>query len=260
MGMTVYVDQSMEGISETVMVEDGANCTLLARNNTNNGEVLQKHDFMPCGAQPIWFINYTLFHGNSAGMDSESIEILTHQSFETETVNFKRFPDCYFRKLGERFELSTLYTATNPHNKAVDWLSQDIPAVSTCEDDLFIQRFDLVYLYFATDPEIEFINRRKHCSWDIVSCDLKGNIYKIDLHSTGLKGPFPIPRKVKDFAFLNGFDLFDNGLTSIESTIGRLTNLTYIDMDDNEITYLPTEIGNMESLELLLFSGNNIEL
>ena len=95
-----------------------------------------------------------------------------------------------------------------------------------------------------------------------VTCDLKGNINNIDLHSTGLKGVFPVPYQVRDFAFLKKLDickliecytfivivpwhcntflilllfldpkfLVDNALTSIESNIGHMTNLTHVDM------------------------------
>lgn len=252
--MTVNIDKSMEGNSETVWVKDGADCTLFVRNSTASGD-----DYARCAAPPTWYVNSTLFHGEKG---NEIIEIVTHHSEEVNTLNFTRLPDCYINELGDRlkikFETSTVYTGDGPVNKAIDWLLEDSQQVVSCGDDGFGTRFNLAFLYFSTTPENEFIKREKHCTWDSIICGPQGQIEMIDLHSSGLDGTLPLPNNVRDFPDLTHIEIYQNTITAIEADIGRFTTLKIIDMDDNLLSSIPSEIGNLENLEELFFSFNNV--
>ena len=87
--MTAYIDESMVNRNETILVEDGATCTLFVRNSTStDGDIYFD--------EPIWYVDYKIFHGGVR--TSEGVEILTGHSYEAEAVNFSRIPECYFIK------------------------------------------------------------------------------------------------------------------------------------------------------------------
>lgn len=252
--MTVNIDKSMEGESETVWVKDGAECRLLVRNSTTGIDEDSR-----CYADPIWYVNSTLFHGDK---DDESMEIISHNSEETETLNFKRLPNCFIEEIAGRirFEVSKVYIGTGPVQKAIDWLIEDGPQVATCGDDAFGTRFEMAYLYFATTPENEFIEREKHCTWKSIKCGVTGEIELIDLHASGLDGTFPLANNASAFPDLKRLELYNNTITSIETDIGRFTTLRELDMRNNIIEFLPTEIGQLEGLQRLFISENKIPI
>mmetsp|Transcript_1550 Transcript_1550/g.3595 ORF Transcript_1550/g.3595 Transcript_1550/m.3595 type:complete len:956 (+) Transcript_1550:363-3230(+) len=252
--MTVNIDKSMEGSSETVWVKDGAKCRLLVRNSTTGIDGDSR-----CYADPIWYVNSTLFHGDKG---DESMEIISHHSGEMETLNFKLLPNCFIEEITGRirFEASKVYIGTGAVQKAIDWLIEDGPEVASCGADGFGTRFNMAYLYFATTPENEFIERGKHCTWKSIKCGVTGEIELIDLHASGLDGTFRLPNNVRDFPNLTRLELYNNKITSIETDIGRFTTLRELDIEDNIIDFLPTEIGKLEGLQRLFISENNIPM
>jgi hypothetical protein len=87
--LTIYIDETMKNRNETVMVEDGANCSIELMTDGIDGF----DDKQIRNAEPIWFVNFTISH-----TENWQIPILTHSSQEGD-VNFKRIPQCYFREL-----------------------------------------------------------------------------------------------------------------------------------------------------------------
>ncbi|KZV49906.1 putative LRR receptor-like serine/threonine-protein kinase [Dorcoceras hygrometricum] len=73
------------------------------------------------------------------------------------------------------------------------------------------------------------------CSWRGVSCDHEGEkIVKFEASGFGLSGVIP------------------------ETTIGKLTNLEYLDLSNNEISALPSDFWSLGSLKSLNLSYNQI--
>jgi cell division protein FtsB len=175
--LTVYIQEIMVSNSETVMVEDGANCELVVRNTTANIFAID---------DPIWFVNYTLFHGD----ENKSVKILTQNSKDKETANFVRIPECYFRKLENHVDVESIYTATGPSNQAIRWLLKDRTGHSDCEDDNFIERYALVNIVFAMDGNETLINEDDQCRWPSIACR-EGQVKAIKLRNEDLKGGLP---------------------------------------------------------------------
>jgi hypothetical protein len=140
--LTVNINENMIDQMETVMVEDGANCTIRINNSTSSTKG---------GEKPIWYVNYTVYHGNKTTVEEDPIVILQEQSVNNEYANFERIPECYFAKLSNHLDNSTIYMGTGPQNRAIKWLrlTSRTGRNSLCEDDYFIERYALSVLNFA---------------------------------------------------------------------------------------------------------------
>jgi hypothetical protein len=182
--MTVYIDVLMVSNAETVMVEDGANCSLEIRNTTTDRNFATD--------DPIWLVNYTLFHGSKSEVGHEYVEILSQHSFEKDIVGFRRIPDCYFRKLENHTDIGSIYTHTHQlsSNRAIDWLLKDELGISECEDEDFIERYALVTMSFAMNGTTEFMSQRKQCTWPSITCS-GGQVDTIKVVDGGLVGDIP---------------------------------------------------------------------
>ena len=55
-------------------------------------------------------------------------------------------------------------------------------------------------------------------------------------------------------------NLFGEGLTALPLEIGRLTNLTKLDLRDNRLTALPPKIGQLTCLTSLFLRGNPLPI
>ena len=215
--LMVEVDVAMINKTETVMVADGADCKMRVKNVTS--EVLD-----------IWYVNYTVFHGNEKSIDSDPIVMVQGNSFEEEFSFFQRIRECFFVKLNDYVDKTTIYTSTEPTNQAIDWLMDDSFGFSNCEDEHFIERYALTAINFAapsfsgnstdnvTEIEIEtddqglWINTGRQCVWQTVACT-DGVVTELDLGDlSGL--------------LLSG---------TIATEIGLLKNLTTIDMSKYEV-------------------------
>jgi len=246
--LTVYIVEAMVGNSETVMVEDGANCTLIIRNTTTSSTPDLAID------DPILFINYTIFH--ERGIENEKIEILSQSSSEKRRANFKRIPECYFKKLRNDIEVRSLYTASGPSNKAIDWLLEEGNTKnSQCEEDEFIERYALANMMFAMNETAQYISTERNCAWPIIICAM-GQVYSIKLKDAGLRGE--IPSEIHLLQSLKALYLSRNVFSSIPTEIRTMRSLQYLFLDDNQITLIPTEIGTMTSLEKLDLRNNQI--
>lgn len=140
--LTLHVSEEMEGQMETVMVEDGANCTIRVNNISSATHQNEK---------AMWYVNYTVYHGDKDDVEKEPIVILQGQSANTEYSTFARLPECYFTKLSDYLDVSTIYTGQGPENRAIKWsrISSGYTKNAECEDDYFIERYALSVLNFA---------------------------------------------------------------------------------------------------------------
>ena len=215
--LMVNVDVAMKNKTETVMVADGADCTMRVKNVTSRGF-------------DIWYVNYIVFHGDEKSIDSDPIVMIQGNSYEEEVSSFQRIRECFFRKLNEHIDNTTIYTGTDTSNQAIDWLMDDSFGFSNCEDEHFIERYALTAINFAapsfsgnstdnvTEIEIEtddqglWINTGRQCVWQTVACT-DGVVTELDLGDlSGL--------------LLSG---------TIATEIGLLKNLTTIDMSKYEV-------------------------
>ncbi|XP_073289609.1 probable LRR receptor-like serine/threonine-protein kinase At2g24230 [Primulina huaijiensis] len=99
---------------------------------------------------------------------------------------------------------------------------------------------DMFYMFeflqkMGKNPSEDYGFSGSFCSWRGVSCDDKGEkIVKFEASGLGLSGVIP------------------------ETTIGKLTNLEYLDLSYNKISSLPSDFWSLGSLKSLNLSSNQI--
>jgi len=282
--LMVNIDGNMVGGTETVMVPDGAACTITVRNSTGPeaGVITANTNF----------VTYTVYHGDTQSTEAEPIVVFQGDSSETATSSFQRVPECFFAQLNEYVNVTTIYTSNGPSNKAIDWLVKDLPEHSKCERKFFLQRYALATTYFAAPggsrpraydsssgdaaAVVPWINAaERECAWPNVVCidgfvtelgvqhlkpsgtiateiGLLKNLTRLDMGWNSLTGS--IPTQVGEWQSLSTLILWDNYLTgTIPTEIGNMGNLEEFEIDDNDVTgTIPTEIGNMNNLEQLM--------
>ena len=104
-------------------------------------------------------------------------------------IHFQRIGDCYFNKLSAYIDTTTIYTGTEPQNKAIDWLLED-SSESSCEDNTFVERYALAVINFAAPIDMSLRNPaynetsskkifsdslwiendKRHCNWKNIAC------------------------------------------------------------------------------------------
>jgi len=246
--LTVYIDETMSNSSQTVKVANGADCSLVVVNTTTNSD-RQWDD------PPIWYIDYTLYHGEKGYVEDENVEILTRRTNEVSEANFKRIPECYFKELKDFVGIETIYTASEASNRAIDWLIDDKTGNSECGEESFVERYALVNMFYAIDAPGEFIDSARHCAWSSIGCS-GGKVNTITLKDAKLEKN--IPSEIGMLRSVTELDLSDNNFTSIPVDITRVSSLLKISMNNNLISLLPTELGDLTSLQLLSVYANNI--
>jgi hypothetical protein len=157
---------------------------------------------------PIWLVNYTIFHGSKIEAGHEPVEILSHQSYEEDIVAFRRIPDCYFRKLVDHTNIASIYTHSGllSSNKAIDWLLNDASGNTECEDENFIERYALVTMIFVMNGTTDFISQRKQCTWPAITCS-GGQVDTITAENWGLKSDTDIPSEINLLQSLKNLQL-----------------------------------------------------
>jgi len=144
----VYVEKEMAGQRETMRVRDGANCTLVTRRIPE--EIIgTQSTFDVFDKYPIWSIDYTITNLYIKSNREMEIEISSEHNKGKERENFKLIPTCYFDKLQDHTNLSSIYPAVGPSNEAIDWLVDNDEQNSECEDENFIERYALASMFFA---------------------------------------------------------------------------------------------------------------
>jgi len=238
--LSVNIEQSMENSSESVMVEDGADCTLAVTNSS---------------IYPRWGIDYTIFHGE---IGKERIEIMTQNSNEIEAVKFKRIPECYIQRLKEHLDLETIYTSSGPSQNAINWLIDDDSEHFRCEDEFLIERYLLSTVDFTINTKEKFINERGQCAWSRINC-VEGSVTEIDLNNQNIGNlSADILKILVHFENLSLLNVDSNEIAYIPNEIGSLTNLQHLSFASNSITSIPTEIMSLGKLKSLYLNDNKI--
>lgn len=200
--LSIDIDKSMENNTETIMVEDGANCKLTVEGS--------KQNFFPPGTDqfnfmkavewgktnycddPIWFVNYTIFHQKESATGMEEIEIITQHSSKKETEWFRRIPECYITSLEDFIDSTSIYTSQSPATKALKWLMEDDSSHSECEHLFFFERFALTLFDFAMDGVTKWAtSKQTQCDWPGIKCTVQGQVNQVILPERKLKGEFP---------------------------------------------------------------------
>ncbi len=169
--LMVSINQNMINQTETVIVADGANCTMMVRNSVIFDD--------------IWYVDYTIFHGDKDSIVDDPIVMARGNSYQTSVTNFQRIEDCVLDKLGDYINKTTVYTGTAPSNNAIRWLMQE-SKYSRCQQSDLVERYALVAINFAARAFIEteihsddgiqseeglWVTPERHCSWSAVGCN-----------------------------------------------------------------------------------------
>jgi hypothetical protein len=198
--LSVDLDESMKNNTETVWVRDGADCTMRVENTTSispSGVDLGELSFY-C-EEPIWLVDYTIFHEEESGSEMDRVEILTQHSIENEFALFKRIPKCYFEELGDYVDTASAYTASNPASEAIEFLLEDgVASGVTCGDQAFNERFAISTMMIGMDGNRTKLNNdQHHCDWSWTECSSSvGPVVEIHLQQASLEGPIPIEVEV----------------------------------------------------------------
>ena len=194
--LTLNIEESMKKNAETVWIEDGANC-ILGIKNTTSAPISGKKDIelysFYCD-DPIWFVNYTIFHGSESTTEADQVEMLTQHSSENEFQNFTRIPDCYFDKLGDFVDIQSIYSTSNPSHEVISWLLEDSKnnELLECEKEYFTERFAVSTVVFSMNGDVTMLNHDfTQCAWPWVDCSNLGWVNGINLQNSFLKGQIP---------------------------------------------------------------------
>ena len=186
-----------------------------------------------------------------------------------------------------------LRDVSSPYYRALEWITFDDPEQFTPESRNFLQRYLLVYFYFATTVDGEWeggcnppkegetnictfnelvlepadffpargtrwLSSTNECIWYGVECDDDGQVIGIELPGGGFSGTFPVG--ITKLPFLGKLSLTYGTMTgSIPAELFSLKYLTNLDVDLNAITDLPAEVWDAPSLQWLDLQGNQIE-
>lgn len=134
--LSMYIDDTMKRKTETVYVEDGASCDISVSNTTDDVD----KSYNP----PIWYIDYTIYHGNDT-----TNEMISCFSGQLQTIDFKRIPECYFDKLSDYIKVSSAYTAGIDMTHSLSWLVDEDSEYSQCDNPFLIERYALGAIYFG---------------------------------------------------------------------------------------------------------------
>ena len=192
--LSVYIENnstnSMGNQTETVWVPQGAQCEISVSNTTNS---VNEWDI-----SPIWFINYTVFHGDGDGKwsDGSAIKIISGESSKEQSITFRRIPDCYFERVKALMNLTSVYSFDTPETKALKWLVEDNDESghSKCDDDLLRERAVLSALNFAAPiskadtTQTLWINAQQQCGWNNIGCDAYGSVKTLSIKTMDLTG------------------------------------------------------------------------
>ena len=190
--LSISLEKSMENQTETVWVDDGAECnfkvinsTHMIQEDTDTAKFYQS--FGNHCQEPIWYLSYTIFHGSQ-------LEILTQSNNQLEYSTFKRIPECYLANLKHHVvDLGALYEPSSSLSKAIDWLGMDDSGYSDCANEFFVERFALASMAFATmeKPDTTLEIKESHCVFPGIECNSNGSVKKIDMPKKELKGAIP---------------------------------------------------------------------
>jgi len=239
MALLVDISNDMEDRKETVLVNDGADCTITLENKTSLRDDL--------GDSPIWYATYTMYHRNQA---DKEIKILEANSGEEGKSSFVRIPTCVFEMISEYFDPEQMYINA-PSILTLNWMLADTKGVAACDDEYFLDRYVLGLMHFGAPPlengaRTRWIQPDQQCLWSTIKCK-DGSLSDLSLESLNLQGT--IATAIGLLTDLSRISMTFNFLTGdIPSDIRSLTKLEYLDFDEN---ILHGSIFVMESLTVL---------
>jgi len=131
--LDIIIDDKMRNKSEKIWVKEG-NCTVTLIRNTRLIE-------------PDWSVGLTVLHESNLFMKDTIVIVEDQINNVTNDINFKRIPDCYFRKLNDDSILypvnKTVYTDNKQALKAVYHLMEDGDHYDAyCYDDLLVYKYE----------------------------------------------------------------------------------------------------------------------
>jgi len=157
----------------------------------------------------------------------------------------------------------------SPQRSALMWIANRDRSGIEYTDTLFYQRYALIVLYYATQPDTfasldVWVDTTKHeCDWGrAISCitDSTGmrRLTNIDLAKKRLQGT--LPTEIGLLKDLEELSLSENELGStIPEEIGKLTLLMRLDISKNNISgIIPDTIRSIEGLNYLILSQNRL--
>ena len=202
--LSINVDKSMENQTEIIKVPDGARCQISVSNTVNF--VTEWDD------DPIWFVNYTVYHG-----EGTDIEIISEDSSKEQSAAFHRIPECYLTKFKEWMNISDPYDLSEIPAKALKWIVEDndVSGHSQCDDQFLVERAALSALNFAApvasarneeqfalsalnyvtpiasatngNDDTLWIDKQQQCGWKNIACN-NGFVTSLTLKDIGLYG------------------------------------------------------------------------
>ena len=210
--ISISMDKSMEGNLETVMVEDGAECTLEIENILN------------WYSRPVWYLNYTIYHD-----EAMQVKIDEGSSFEEGTKHFMRVQDCFLDTIfsyGYDFQKIDYSDLTRKYN----WIVEHDAGNQPCSSDFSMERYGLSMMNMALTSNVSddselWMNADMHCTWPSVECS-QGVVVNLDLTEVeGIIG-YTIPTEIGILSNLQALNLYATGtIGSIPTEIGLLTEL-----------------------------------
>jgi hypothetical protein len=179
--MNVHVDPSMKSQSETVKVNDGADCEIRIDNNAGTAPGFTD---LPT---PIWYVDYTVYNGDG---DQNSPILVEGFSKDNSSASFELIPSCEVKALSDHIPHDTsLQSLSNPSSEAIDWMLKRDESKSGCRENL-VELFALSVLNFAApgSPQRLWIENGRLCSWESIWCNVD-DLFRLDLPGLGLSGP-----------------------------------------------------------------------
>ena len=203
--LKLYLDESMQGKSQTVHITDEANCILRFSNSTKSADFLDS---------PIWYIDYTVYMGKEN--DDKRHGIYSNNTRYDGNATFERPPECALKQMKKHREEGR--TRSPLARRALEWLFKTTESKNGKCVDNFIELFALAALNFAA-PSYEgelWIQKGKVCDWSHVDC----------------VGTFTSVNETLDLLEL---DIGNLNLTgSIPTEIGLLSNLVKYDICESK--------------------------
>ena len=153
---------------------------------------------------------------------------------------------------------STDFTiSTSPQSQSLDWILSNPSCFDGVKDDILVQRFALVTLYFSTIGT----------EWkkDMLDCDTDSEEKAIDFSTFGSGTSGLIPIEIGLLTQLTSLVMAGTKAEqstiggSLPSELGLLTQLTLLSIRFNDLTgSLPSEFGLMSNLTAVKLRGNRL--
>ena len=109
--ISIYVDKSIESADATEMIEDGAYCIMTVLNGIPDAILF------PDKIQ-ILYINYTFFYGEKQASIKNQLQMFQNKPMPR--VLSILVSNCYFGKLLDFVDNTTIYTGTTAANEAIN--------------------------------------------------------------------------------------------------------------------------------------------